>query len=71
VGRWKKDTQGKKVFPKDVEFISGRGVFMEEFMKALNKHNIAPEWIGIPGKSIRSLDPNAFDRILKRLETIL
>ena len=71
VGRWKKDASGQKAFPKDVEFVGGRGVFMEEFMKALNKHNIAPEWIGIPGKSIRSLDPNAFDRILNRLETIL
>jgi predicted secreted protein len=71
VGRWKKDASGQKVFPKDVEFVGGRGVFMEEFMKALNKHSIEPEWIGIPGKSIRSLDPEAFDSTLEKIESIL
>jgi len=71
VGRWKKDAYGQKVFPKDVEFISGRGVFMEEFMAALKNLDITPEWIGIPGKSIRSLEADAFDKTLTRLAKTL
>ena len=71
VGRWKKDAEGKKVFPKDVEFIQGTGVFMEEFKESLEKYNIFPEWIGIPGKSIRSINPDSFDKTLHRLEDIL
>ena len=33
VGRWKTDARGKKVFPRDVEFVEGTGVFMEEFKR--------------------------------------
>jgi predicted secreted protein len=71
VGRWKKDTHGQKVFPRDVEFIRGRGVFMEEFMGALDKLGISPEWIGIPGKSIRSLEPESFQKTLLKIEAVL
>ena len=71
VGRWKKDAEGKKVFPKDVEFVSGRGVFMEEFGAVLEKIGIHPEWVGIPGKSLRSLRPESFRETLERLERIL
>ena len=71
VGRWKKDAQGKKVFPKDVEFISGTGVFVEEFQAALQKYGISPEWIGIPGKSIRCFEPESFEKTLQKIESIL
>lgn len=71
VGRWKKDASGRKIFPKDIEFIGGRGVFMEEFMTALERSGIRPLWLGIPGKSIRSREPESFDRILAKLETLL
>ena len=71
VGRWKTDARGKKVFPKDIAFIEGTGVFMEEFKKALHKHNISPLWIGIPGKSIRSRQPESFKEILDKLEKLL
>jgi predicted secreted protein len=53
VGRWKKGAEGKKLFPKDIEFIPGRGVFMEEFKTALENISVHPEWVGIPGKSLR------------------
>lgn len=71
VGRWKKDAEGKKVFPKDVEFVPGRGVFMEEFEAALDNIGVHPEWVGIPGKSLRSRRPESFGETLDRLERIL
>lgn len=71
VGRWKKNIKGKKEFPRDVEFVQGMGVFMEEFKSSLNKINVHPEWIGIPGKSIRSLRPEAFDEILNKLDKLI
>ena len=71
VGRWKKDAEGKKVFPKDVEFVPGRGVFMEEFEAALNNIGARPEWVGIPGKSLRSRRPESFAENLDRLARLL
>ena len=71
VGRWKKNIKGKHEFPRDVEFVSGMGVFMEEFKKALEKIGVRPSWIGIPGKSLRSIDPDSFDFILKKLDKTL
>jgi predicted secreted protein len=71
VGQWKKDAKGEKVFPKDIEFVSGSGVFMEEFKVSLQDNNISPEWIGIPGKSIRSLEPDSFGDTLQKLKNIL
>lgn len=71
VGQWKKETKGKKVFPKHCEFIVGSGVFMEEFKVLLQDNNISPVWIGIPGKSIRSLEPEAFSGTLLKLKNNL
>jgi hypothetical protein len=47
------------------------GVFMEEFKAWLEKKDVHPEWVGIPGKSLRSIDPESFDETLKKLEKIL
>jgi predicted secreted protein len=71
VGRWKVDAKGKKVFPKDIEFIPGRGVFMEEFKAALVDIGVHPKWVGIPGKSLRSIAPGSFDEMLEKLDRIL
>ena len=71
VGRWKKGTEGKREFPRDVEFVTGRGVFMEEFKKSLNAIEVHPLWIGIPGKSIRSRKPEKFDETLKKLNEMI
>lgn len=71
VGRWKKDVTGKREFPRDVEFVPGRGVFMEEFKSALEKIGVHPDWVGIPGKSLRSIDPGSFGKTLKNLDKIL
>ncbi len=71
VGRWKENINGKKEFPGDIEFVSGRGVFMEEFKTSLDRINVYPKWIGIPGKSIRSLKPGAFEDTLNKLNTLI
>ena len=71
VGKWKTDAQGEKVFPKDVEFVSGSGVFMEEFKVSLEENHISTIWIGIPGKSIRSLNPEIFSDTMQKLNNIL
>ncbi len=61
VGRWK-DPEKKGKFPEDVEFVEGMGVFMEEFKDELNKAGIYPEWVGLPGKSLRSIDPETYSK---------
>ncbi len=70
VGRWKKGIKGKKEFPRDVEFIPGMGVFMEEFKTSLARIGVNPQWIGIPGKSIRSINPESFEETLNKLDKI-
>ena len=71
VGRWKEGIKGKKEFPRDIEFIPGRGVFMEEFQNSLKGAGISPQWIGIPGKSLRTLRPKCFGETLQRMEKVL
>lgn len=71
VGRWKKNIEGKKEFPRDVEFVPGMGVFMEELKACLDEKGIHPARIGIPGKSLRSLHETSFILTLKKLERIL
>ncbi|MFC1557146.1 hypothetical protein ACFL6I_11890 [candidate division KSB1 bacterium] len=71
VGKWKDSVQGRKEFPRDIEFVSGSGVFIEEFRASLSDKNIHPEWIGIPGKSIRSIEPGALSKTLAELESLL
>lgn len=70
IGRWKDNVKGKKEFPRDIEFVPGMGVFMEEFKPALKKIGVYPRWVGIPGKSIRSLKPESFENTLKELGKI-
>ncbi len=71
VGKWKEEVKGKREFPRDIEFVPGTGVFIEEFKASLAKIEVLPEWIGIPGKSIRSLKPEAFEDTLKKLDKLL
>jgi predicted secreted protein len=70
IGRWKENRESKKSFPKDIEFVSGKGVFMEEFEISLGEINIYPEWIGIPGKSVRITNSESFKKTLDRLEAL-
>ena len=70
IGKWKDNVKGKREFPRDIEFVQGMGVFMEEFKAALDSIKVHPQWIGIPGKSIRSLKPESFEKTLKELGKI-
>ncbi len=72
VGKWLNHVpKSERQFPRDVFFIEGRGVFMEELEKELSGEGIFPTWIGIPGKSIRSVDPESFQKTLQWLENQL
>jgi len=71
VGRWKKNIKGKREFPRDIEFVPGMGVFIEEFKACLETIGVHPTWLGIPGKSLRSKDPKSFDETLKKIDKIL
>ena len=71
VGRWKDKNQGNREFPRDIEFVEGRGVFMEEFEVSLKGLGISPQWIGIPGKSLRTLTPGSFDETIGKIDSIL
>ncbi len=69
VGKWREDIpKSEWEFTRDVHFIEGRGVYMEELEKEMRKNEIYPEWIGIPGKSIRARDPEAFKKTLTDIE---
>ena len=69
VGKWRKEIpKSERQFPRDVDFIEGRGVFMEELENEMNANEIFPTWIGIPGKSIRARAPEAFQETLARIE---
>jgi predicted secreted protein len=65
VGKWK-DPVKKGRFPDDVLFVEGMGVFMEELKQSLEQKGIRPHWIGIPGKSIRTIDPKSFEKTILR-----
>lgn len=66
VGRWK---QGVPIetrrFPDDVDFVEGRGVFMEELEKALAAEGIMPKWIGVPGKSLKRVFPEMYEETIQ------
>lgn len=72
VGKWLNHVpKSARQFPRDIVFIEGRGVFMEELEKEMEVEDIFPAWIGIPGKSIRSIDPESFQKTLIWLENQL
>jgi len=70
VGRWK-DPVKKGRFPDDVIFVEGMGVFMEEFKQILKTKGIKPSWIGIPGKSLRTIKPESFEETLLKIKKII
>ena len=70
VGKWK-DPVKKGRFPDDIEFVEGMGVFMEEFKDSLETRGIQPQWIGIPGKSLRAAKPKSLEETLEKIKEIL
>ena len=72
VGKWKPDVPLEtRSFPQDIDFIEGRGVFMEEFEKALAAEGIKPAWIGVPGKSLKKVFPGMFEETLQIIQNEL
>jgi len=72
VGRWKPDVPLEtRRFPEDIDFIEGRGVFMEEFEKALAAEGIKLAWIGVPGKSLKKVFPGMFEETLQIIQNEL
>ena len=70
VGRWK-DPVKKGRFPDDVEFVPGMGVFMEELRKELDRLSINVKWIGLPGKTLKKLKPDLYEKALNEIEKAL
>ena len=72
VGRWKLGVPVEaRRFPEDIDFIEGRGVFMEELEKALAAEGIRPKWIGVPGKSLKKVFPEMFKETLQLIQNEL
>lgn len=71
VGRWKKasDPVSRK-FPDDVDFIQGRGVYMEELEKLLESESIKPYWIGVPGFSLKTVFPELFKETMQKVNEL-
>lgn len=70
VGKWK-DPVKKGRFPDDILFVKGMGVFMEELKQSLENNGMRPHWIGIPGKSIRTIDPKSFEETITKIKRLL
>lgn len=69
VGRWREGVPVEaRRFPEDVDFIEGRGVFMEELERALADEGIRPRWIGVPGKSLKKVFPEMFRETLRLIQ---
>lgn len=72
VGRWKEGVPPEtRRFPEDVDFVEGRGVFMEELEEALAAEGIRPKWIGVPGKSLKRVFPGMFSETLRMIQDAL
>lgn len=72
VGRWKPGVPiDTRRFPEDIDFIEGRGVFMEELEKALANEGIRLKWIGVPGKSLKKVFPEMLQDTLHLIQNEL
>jgi len=68
IGRWKEKSHAEtRRFPDDVDFIDGRGVYMEELEKRLEREGIRPKWIGVLGKSLKKVFPDMFQETLRKI----
>ncbi|TFH15659.1 DUF523 domain-containing protein [Candidatus Bathyarchaeota archaeon] len=71
VARWKPGTDPKdRKWPDTVDFVEGRGVYMEELESLLDSEGIKPIWIGVPGVSMKKAFPNMFEETLKKIEEL-
>ena len=72
IGKWRKNIPEKRrEFPRDIEFVKGRGIFMEELERELKLAGIKTNWIGIPGKSLKANDAQILDKTLAEINNLL
>jgi predicted secreted protein len=71
VGKWKDGVPVEvRQFPRDVNFVQGRGVYMEELEKLFKAEGIEPKWIGIPGKSTKKVFPVLFEEAVNQIKEL-
>lgn len=71
VAKWKQGIDKKdRKWPDTVDFVEGRGVFMEELEKQMTEAGIKPKWIGVPGVSMKKAFPEMFDETLEQLRDL-
>ena len=69
VAKWKPGVEPKdRKWPETVDFVPGRGVYMEELEKLLDEAGIKPKWIGVPGVSMKKAFPEMFEETLAQIE---
>ncbi|MFA9436581.1 MAG: hypothetical protein ACEROO_05555 [Candidatus Bathyarchaeota archaeon] len=68
VAKWKPGIDKKdRKWPDTVDFVEGRGVYMEELEKQMTEAGIKPKWIGVPGVSMKKAFPEMFKETLEQL----
>lgn len=71
VAKWKPGVKpDDRKWPETVDFVPGRGVYMEELEKQLNEAGINPKWIGVPGVSMKKAFPEMFKETLRQIEEL-
>jgi predicted secreted protein len=71
VAKWKLGVEPEdRKWPETVDFVPGRGVYLEELEKLLNEEGIKPKWIGVPGISMKKAFPEMFKETLKGLNEL-
>jgi predicted secreted protein len=71
VAKWRLGVDPKdRKWPETVDFVPGRGVYLEELEKLLNEAGIKPKWIGVPGISMKKAFPKMFKGTLKQLNEL-
>lgn len=71
VAKWKQGIDKKdRKWPDTVDFVEGRGVFMEELEKQMTEAGIKPKWIGVPGVSMKKAFPEMFKETLEQIRDL-
>ena len=71
VAKWKPGTEVKdRKWPDTVDFVEGRGVYMEELETHFTKAGIKPKWIGVPGVSMKKAVPQMFEETLNQIREL-
>lgn len=68
VAKWKPDVEPmNRKWPDTIEFIEGKGVYMEELELLLDESSIKPKWIGVPGVSMKKAFPGMYEETLTKI----